>query len=628
MPGTGRRILQAGEVAFAWDYGYQQATMKTRMLFCLLLVLFGADRLVALDLGPGLDGPPPDPKISAAVKESRLEVTYRIPAGYHMVRQEEFLTFTVETEGYRIGKIEYPAGKKGKSGEEEYTSDLVLTAPLERTVNAATAPKTLNVRAAWQMCDDAGTCLMPTDTTVRVPVDPAVVKEAGDAGGASAKLPAAKAPPAAPPTSTTAPAGPSAPLWLMLVFALVGGLILNLMPCVLPVLSIKALSLVQSAQSDRAEILKGALAYTVGVLACFGVLAGVVVGVKAAGSDVGWGFQFQDWRFVLVLAIMIWIFSLSLFEVFVVTLPGMSAMDAAGRKGGHWGSFLSGAFSVLLATPCTAPLLGSAMGYAFSQPPALIFLFFFTVGAGLALPFLLLGFFPAALKWIPKPGNWMVVFREVMAFLLAGTVVYLLDILYYQIGEGLFAVIWYLLLAALAAWMYGKFANPLCSAGRRWVFTILALVLLIGPLPWVMARGHAGQAKLSAGGHAGGEEGADPETGFFAFSPERIEREIRAGKPVFIDFGARWCATCRVNEEGVLYTSTMRAAFEKHGVLPFHADFTNRDPVIAEWLKRYQRAGVPLYLLFRPGEQEPHVFPEVLTTDMVLRELEKIAKSN
>jgi thiol:disulfide interchange protein len=284
----------------------------------------------------------------------------------------------------------------------------------------------------------------------------------------------------------------------MLLFALLGGLILNLMPCVLPVLSIKALSLVQSVSSDRREVLKGALAYTVGILTCFAVLAGIVVGVKAAGRDVGWGFQFQDWRFVLALALVIWIFSLSLFEVFVIRLPGMTAIDAAGRKSGHWGSFFSGTFSVLLATPCTAPLLGTAMGYAFSQPPAFIFIFFLTVGLGLALPFLLLGFFPDALERIPRPGNWMIVFREAMAFLLAATVVYLLDVLYHQIGEGLFAVLWYLLLASLAAWMYGKFANPMCPAGRRWVFSIVALVLLVGPLPWVLAQGNAAQRRESA----------------------------------------------------------------------------------------------------------------------------------
>ncbi len=597
----------------------------TMRLF-LTFILMATGELLALDLGPG--GGPPDPKVSAAVKGSRLEVTYRAPTGYHMVRQEEFLTFTVETEGYRIGKVEYPTGKKGASGEEEYAGEFVLGAPLERTVPPGKAAKTLAVKVLWQMCDDEGTCFMPADVMLQVAVDPVAIPEAGGAKPVSVDkaAPAVEEPG---PSVAVVPAptatGPPPSFWLMLIFAIAGGAILNLMPCVLPVLSIKALSLVQSAQSDRGEILKGALAYTAGVLLCFGLLAGVVVGVKMAGRDVGWGFQFQDWRFVLVLALMIWIFALSLFEVFVITLPGMTAADAAGRASGHWGSFFSGAFSVLLATPCTAPLLGSAMGYAFSQPPVFIFVFFLAVGVGLALPFLLLGFFPDALKWIPKPGNWMIIFREVMAFLLAATVVYLLDILFYQIGKGIFAVIWYLLLAALAAWMYGKFANPLCSTGRRWTFSIVALLLLIGPLPWVLASGDAGQAKLAAGGLAGGEDGADLETGFFRFSPERIEREIRAGKPVFIDFGARWCATCRVNEEGVLYTETMRAAFKKHGVLPFHADFTNRDSVIAEWLTRYQRAGVPLYLLFRPGEQKPHIFPEVLTTEMVLRELEKIA---
>jgi thiol:disulfide interchange protein DsbD len=542
-----------------------------------------------------------------------------------MVRQEEFLGFSVATEGYRIGKIEYPVAKKGSSGEEEYTGEFTLSALLERTAPAEKAAKSIAVKAMWQMCDEEGTCLMPADLTVQVTIDPAAIPDAGGAKPAPASGPAPPAKTAASsaePAPSSAPAGPPASFWVMLVFALLGGSILNLMPCVLPVLSIKALSLVQSASSDRREVLKGALAYTAGVLACFAVLALIVIGVKSAGRDVGWGFQFQDWRFVLALTVVIWIFSLSLFEVFVITLPGMTAIDAAGRKSGHWGSFFSGSFSVLLATPCTAPMLGPAMGYAFSQPPALIFLFFLTVGVGLALPFLLLGFFPQALQWIPKPGNWMIVFREVMAFLLAATAVYLLDILYYQIGAGLFAVIWYLLLAAIAVWMYGKFANPLCSTGRRWVFSIVALVLLIGPLPWVLASGHAGQEKLMAAGYAG-EDCADPETGFLRFSPARVEQALQTGKPVFIDFGAQWCATCRANEKLVLHTQTIREAFKKHGVLPFYADFTNPDPVIAEWLKRYERAGVPLYLLFRPGEPAPHVFPELLTKETVLMELEK-----
>jgi len=589
--------------------------MRLKMPIWLLPVLLVAGELAAFDLEPG-PGAPPDPTVSATVNESRMNVSYGIPAGYHIVRQEDFLTFTVNTEGYRVGKIVYPEGHKGKSGEVEYSGELILSAPLERSVPAATAAKTLAVKVSWQMCDDEGTCLLPADTTVEATVDPAVVTEA-----TRVTSPEKTGPPSTVPASNAAPAEIPQSFLLMLIFAFVGGLILNLMPCVLPVLSIKALSLVESAQSDRGEVLKGALAYTAGVLACFAVLAGLVVGIKTAGSDVGWGFQFQDWRFVLALALVIWIFSLSLFELFVITLPGMTAIDAAGRKKGHWGSFFSGAFSVLLATPCTAPLLGSAMGYAFSQPPAFIFIFFLTVGLGLALPFLLLGFFPAALKLIPKPGNWMTVFRETMAFLLAATVVYLLDILHRQIGNGLTAVLILLLLTAVAAWIYGKFANPTCTVAKRWIFSIVALALVIAPLPWVLAAGNAGQARLMASGDDGG---ADPETGFYRFSPERVEREIRAGKAVFIDFGAAWCATCRANEKLVLHTQAIRDAFKKHGVLPFYADYTNADPVIAEWLRRYQRAGVPLYLLFRPGEEKPHVFSEVLTKEAVLQELEKL----
>ncbi|OGV71608.1 MAG: hypothetical protein A3K19_19090 [Lentisphaerae bacterium RIFOXYB12_FULL_65_16] len=553
------------------------------------------------------------PNVTAAIDADRLWVTYAIPDGYRMARQEEFVTFSVETPGYRLGKIDYPAGRKNTTtDDEEYAGTVTLSAQIERTVAATAAARTVDVKVAWQICDVKGTCLMPADTTLAIAVDPALVPEA-----AGTSTEAESAPAATPSARQTEPVGSQRPLWLLLVFAFLGGLILNAMPCVLPVLSIKAISLVESSNKNPREVLKGALAYTAGVLACFAVLAGLVIALKSAGREVGWGFQFQEWRFVLGLTVVIWLFALSLFDVFIITLPGMNAATNASLRAGHLGSFLSGMVAVLLATPCTAPMLGTALGFAFAQPPLTVAGVFLLIGLGLASPFLLLGLFPAALKWIPRPGNWMVIFRDAMGFLLAGTVIYLLDILYHQIGSGLFWVLWYLLGVAMAAWLYGKFANPTCPTGRRWLFATVAAIILLAPLPKVIAAGNAALGQEKVGN-------VDPESGFLRFTPELVEQELRAQRPVFIDFGARWCATCRANEAVVVYTDTIRDAFRKYGVTAIRADYTNQDPVITEWLKRYGRAGVPLYLLFRPGEAEPHVFPEILTKTLVMEELEKI----
>ena len=586
--------------------------MKTWLIkFSLCLLALGAFTLPAQETGagPGFGMEQPggledaEVKVMAAIANGNLQVTYVIPAGHHMVKQEEFVTFSIITPSYRRGKIVYPAGHKNTAtGDEEYTGTVVLSAPLEQT--AAAAAKELEIKIDWQICDNAGNCLPPASATLKVAIDPAAV-------------PAAAAEVATAMVQTVPATGGSLPLWLLLVFAFLGGLILNAMPCVLPVLSIKALSLVESSKKDPREVLKGALAYTAGILVCFTLLAGIVISLKLAGKEVGWGFQFQDWRFVLGLTVLVWLFALSLFEVFTITLPGMNAANNASLREGHLGSFLSGMVAVLLATPCTAPMLGTALGFAFAQPPAAIAGFFLLIGLGLASPFLVLGFFPAALKLIPRPGNWMIIFREAMAFLLAGTVIYLLDILSHQIGSGLFAVLWYLLGAAIAAWLYGKFANEACPAGRRWLFSALALALLLAPLPRVIAAGNAAMNQES-------NDGVDPESGFLRFSPKLVEQELAAKHPVFIDFGARWCATCRANEAAVVYTGTIRDAFKKHGVTAIRADYTNQNPIITQWLKRYNRAGVPLYLLFRPGEAKPHVFPELLTKEMVLAELAKI----
>lgn len=413
--------------------------------------------------------------------------------------------------------------------------------------------------------------------------------------------------------------GPDVALWEMLLFALIGGLLLNIMPCVLPVLSIKAMGLVNQAGEDEKVIWHHGLAYGAGVILSFLGLAGFVVALKLSGDLVGWGFQFQNPVFVAILLTLIFGFSLSLFGVYEISAPGMQAAHKASSKGGLSGSFFNGAFATLLATPCTAPFLGPAMGFAFSQSAGIIFLMFAVVGLGLALPFVLLARFPAWIKRIPKPGPWMEHFKHVMGFLLVATVVWLLDVIGHMITPRSMTGIFGLLAAiSLAAWAYGKFASFMASGRQQWFVTLSCLAL-------ILFTGYHTLSVEELGADAGGVEQAD---GWENFSEERIDALQAEGKTIFIDFTAKWCITCKANEQGVLETDAIQEEMKKMGVVPMIADNTRKNPVINSWLRRFNRSGVPLYVVL-PGDpsKKPIVLPEILTKGLVLDALAEAGPS-
>jgi thiol:disulfide interchange protein DsbD len=391
-----------------------------------------------------------------------------------------------------------------------------------------------------------------------------------------------------------------------IIFAFLGGLILNVMPCVLPVLSIKAMSIVNSAHKDRKEIFKGSMAYTMGIMASFLVLAILVAIAKSAGRQAGWGDQMQSPVFVIVLFIVIWVFALSLFDMFIIQLPGMQAANKASSKSGHLGSFLSGVFAVLLSTPCTAPLLGSAVGFLFAQSIPIVFVSFMAIGLGLAFPFILLGLTPKAVKWIPKPGGWMNVFREVMGFLLIGTAVFLAYILQSQLGEHFFPFLIFVVPLTFACWLYGKAAGPGVETGRHVMVLVLVLAITIGSGYFLI--------KIPKVEHA--SAGLTGELMRKALVDEK--------RMVFLDFGANWCATCKVFETTVLYSKDVQDEFKKKNVLLIKGDFTNRDPKINAWLDKFGRAGVPLYVILRPGDTiVADMLPDAITRQMVIDALNK-----
>ena len=428
-------------------------------------------------------------------------------------------------------------------------------------------------------------------------------------------------------------------------FGVVGGLILNLMPCVFPVIGLKVLGFAGHAGADRRAARRGALAFAAGVLASFWVLAALLVGLREAGQAVGWGFQLQSPPFVAAMALLFVAIGLNLAGVFEfglrLTQLGGAEAGAAGR-GGPAGSFASGVLAVLVATPCTAPFMGSALGYTLGRPAVEVFTVFAAIAIGMALPYVVLGFNPGALRWLPRPGRWMESFRQLLAFPMFATVAWLAWVLGLQAGvDAVLALAMGAVLVAMAAWLYGRFVQA-PGGSRRALAGVFALSSLAAGL-WLAwpaddavapsgatGAGSAAPATALPGaipgaspvGEAGG--GAQPAPSWGVWSVAEVERARVAGRPVFVDFTAAWCVSCQANKKLVLERASVAAEMERLGVLRLRADWTQRDPAITTALASHGRNGVPLYLLYLPGEAQPRVLPEILTVGLVLGELSRL----
>ncbi|HEY0916950.1 MAG TPA: thioredoxin family protein [Solimonas sp.] len=419
--------------------------------------------------------------------------------------------------------------------------------------------------------------------------------------GAVTAVPESAKPQDSAPQDSAAPSAPPSML-LVLASALLGGLILNLMPCVFPVLSLKALSLMQSRGQSDGEARRQALAYTAGVIVSFLVVAALLLALRAGGKAIGWGFQLQSPAFIGLLAYLLLALGLSLSGAVNFGTRWMGVGQGLTQKSGNAGAFFTGVLAVVVASPCTVPFMGSAVGYAMTQGGAVTLLVFAFLGLGLALPFLLLGFFPRLAAWLPRPGAWMETFKQAMAFPLYLTVVWLLWVLARQAGANAAGLVMLgMVLVAFAVWLWS----------RRGV---IAAVLKLGALAlaawllWLPAM-EPGPATQASVGHAE------------VWSEEKVA-ELRAqGQTIFVDFTADWCLTCKVNERVALKTEAVQKAFRERGVTFLVADWTRNDPAITRVLERHQRPGVPLYLVYVKGG-EPKLLPQVLTPQIVIDSLD------
>lgn len=410
------------------------------------------------------------------------------------------------------------------------------------------------------------------------------------------------------PTATpSAPSSTAAPLAGTLVLAFIGGLILNLMPCVFPVLGIKILGFVNQAGHDRRKVATHGLVFSLGVLLSFWTLAGILGVLRAGGDQLGWGFQLQSPVFVFGLAVLMLVFALNMSGVFEFGLSATGVGSGLQMKSGYAGSFFTGILATVVATPCSAPFLAPALGAALALPVGESFAVFTAIALGLSLPYLLLSIFPQAVKVLPRPGAWMETFKQFMAFPLYATVGYLVWVLAGQVTEsGMLMTLFGLVLIAMGVWFYGHWHNPGASAGR----TRFGLI--------------AGVAVFALGTWAGWPQAPAPTDITWAkWSPEAVTQLQAEGRTVYVDFTARWCATCQANKKLVFHDQDVLKYFRDHNIATLRADWTNKDPKITEALARYQRSAVPFNLIWFPGKAAPVILPELLTPGIVLNALKE-----
>jgi thiol:disulfide interchange protein len=411
-------------------------------------------------------------------------------------------------------------------------------------------------------------------------------------------------------------------LLMFLFYGFIGGFILNLMPCVLPVISLKIFGFIQQAGQSRQKILRSGLAFAAGIFVWFVGLALILIALKAAGHQITWALQFTNPYFVLFMSALVLVFALNLFGVFEISLPPAvtRGLLSAGTGEGDASSFFQGVFATILATPCTAPFLGAALGFAFTQSAPIIFAMFVAIAAGMSAPYLLLSAQPAWLRFLPRPGPWMVHVKQFMGFLLLATLLFLLYVLGAQ--RGLEAVIWascFLLALSVICWMKGAFIVPTAS-GRARAATALAMLILLFASGFYFIGEKFRFTKIAT-------IQSDRVGDWRPFTPEVLQQELTLGHLVFVDFTAAWCLTCKFNEASVLESSVVREAFQRHNVTKLKADWTNGDPAITKLLQQFGRPGVPFYVLYPGSSDKPVVFPELLSKSIVLEKLETVSRS-
>jgi len=480
-----------------------------------------------------------------------------------------------------------------------------LTLDVKKDETLTTAPRELT-----------GLLLLSNDRAYELAIPAGSPKPAKLAPADSA--PAASTAPATTGPTSSAHSASSAKTGLLQAAALafLGGIILNLMPCVFPVLFIKGLSLVQSSSEEKHKLRTHGIVYTIGILVSFWILVGVLLGLQSAGTHLGWGFQFQSPVFLSLMAALLFFLGLSLAGQFEIGLTLTSAGGSLAAKQGYTGSFFTGVLAVIVATPCTAPFMGVALGYALSQSGAVTFAVFTALALGLAAPYLALTLQPAWTRILPKPGAWMEVLKQAVSVPIFGTVIWLAWVIANAYGAAvLAALLACFLLLAIAGWFLGRWP------AKGWSSAVAGLLLLFVVATTVIASKQLAIANKTP-------NQAASSTGWQPWSAEAVARYQAQGRPVFVDFTASWCLSCQVNERVALGKPEVQKAFVEANVVLMRADWTRYDDNITRALNSFGRSGVPTYALYVPGESQPRLLPEVLTSGIVTNAVAQLPHSS
>ncbi|MGX7705860.1 protein-disulfide reductase DsbD family protein [Methylobacterium sp. Gmos1] len=542
----------------------------------------------SLPVAPAGTSPRPDPRHAGLFAQGRERLPVPAPWPVRMVQDGATPVLTIDAPGLKardVAFFPYSETALEHAAEQVATSDAAgLRVRLQRSSQAAPDAPAPRADGVLTFTEDTGSG----------PVRRAYAL--GEAGPA----PASAASTATTPVAAAAPVEAEG-LWQAALLAFLGGLLLNLMPCVFPVLSIKVLSLVRHSGESHGRVRLHGLAYAVGVLASFLGLAGLLIALRAGGAQIGWGFQLQSPLVVAGLAYGLFAMGLSLSGVWHLGGRAVALGDGLTRRAGLEGSFFTGVLATVVATPCTAPFMGAAVGYGLTQGALVALSVFAALGFGLALPFALLAAWPALLRRLPRPGAWMETLKGLLAFPLYLTVAWLTWVLSQQVGPaGLMAGLTGLVLVAFCAWLAARTATADGVARRVGLAALVLGLLGLAGLMAALDRDRAGPVAVASA------DGIEP------FTQARLDALLTERRPVFVNMTAAWCITCQVNDRATLRAASVREAFKAHDVAQLKGDWTNQNPEITRVLEANGRSGVPLYLLY-DGRGGVAVLPQILT---------------
>lgn len=494
-------------------------------------------------------------------------------------------------ERFSASEIDWPKPEKFSEGSLTtygYTGETLL--PVTITVPDKLTESSYNLTAGveWLVCKDI--CI-PESQTVSLELPVGKPEPSADADLFSR-------------TKQTTPVNDIAPLTLLvtLALALIGGLILNVMPCVLPILSLKTLALVKKSGHVRRHTAKYGIAYTSGILFSFASIAALLIGLQHGGEAIGWGFQMQSPVFVGFLIYLLFLVGLNLSGIFYLPVLFGDTSHKLNENTVH-GSFFTGVLATLVATPCTAPFMASAIGAALIMPAWAAMLTFLTLGFGLALPFLLISIFPSLLRFLPKPGAWMEIFKELLAFPMYASVVWLLWVLGMQTGiDGVAVILCGLLLIIFMLWLHKTIGQ--CNLAHR-LFSIIAVIIMLIAMLFYISKNDK------------------TEMPYIPYSAKSLASLRSEGKAVYVDATAAWCITCQLNKHIALDTKRTQQAFKKHGVILMIADWTNNNAEITEFLRSFGHNGVPLNVFYPAGGGKPVILPQILSEAVVIEAVSK-----